>query len=90
MKSSAGKGLPSKHKHVFSCRLSPRTACNVQESVLYDCTPDHAFFFDNSLLYLNSSTGTRSLEVTLQNHETRLSGIVGSKLHISGWFSKIT
>ena len=44
MKSSAGKGLPSKHKHVFSCRLSPRTACNVQEGVLYDCTPDHVFF----------------------------------------------
>jgi len=30
--------------------------------------------------------GTRSLMVTLQNHKTRLSGVVGSKLHISGFY----
>ena len=34
------------------------------------------------------STGTRILKVTLQDHETLLSGLVGSKLRISGRFPR--
>ena len=34
------------------------------------------------------STGTRRLEVTLQNNQTLLSAFVGSNLRISGWSHK--
>ena len=93
MKSSAGKvltqtcfrlSLVSAENNFRLATTCNSTAINVQEDVLYDCTPN----FDNALSYLNSSTGTRRLKVTLQDHKTRLSGIVGSKLHISGWFNR--
>ena len=104
MKSTAGKVLASKRKRVSGCCLSQpeitldkrqpetvrlalfkRAFCTIAHPTRYFCI---FFFLDNSLFYLNSSTGKRSLMVTLQNHETRLSGIVGSKLYISGWFNK--
>ena len=36
------------------------------------------------IILLEYSTGTRKLKVTLQDHETLLSGVVGSELRISG------
>ena len=99
MKSSAGKVLPL-NADVFSAVAcfprkitldKPSRQSETARLAMFKtafCTIAHPTMY-NSLFCLNSSTGTRSLRVTLQNHETRLSGIIGSKLHISGWFSKI-
>ena len=103
MKSSAGKVLAGERRRASGCCLSQpkitldkrqpettrlamfkRAFCAIAHPTRYLCIS----LLDNSLFCLNSSTGKRSLMVTLQNYETRLSGIVGSKLHISGWFNK--
>ena len=38
----------------------------------------------SKIINLEYLIGIRRLKVTLQDHETRLSGVVGSKLRISG------